>query len=374
MVELQLMPKPEKTTRKDAAPPDTRVPQFHSLVPGKVPWSSYGVGFVVQCILMALLIAFGFRVGAQKIFHPRYETLLYPMQPPQPPPKIHPMRMPRALRHLVEMKTPPPPTPPRLHRPKPQALPKPKTVLLRDPLRLPKIVLPKPQRIVRMANFNSVVKNVVRRPAAQVHTGAFFGAPHVGPKRQLDPKKVQTGGFGDPNGVHGPRYAKHGNVMHVGSFGLPEGPGQGNGSGGRHGAAGAIARIGFGSGENGGVASGPSGSVQSAGFGQTESATPARRAAAPVQPQTRSVVILYKPHPQYTATARAQHLQGDVWLSVIFLASGQVKVLHVVQGLGGGLDQAAIAAAQGIRFQPALRGGSPVNYPARIRIRFRLAH
>jgi hypothetical protein len=57
---------------------------------------------------------------------------------------------------------------------------------------------------------------------------------------------------------------------------------------------------------------------------------------------------------------------------VIFLASGQMKVTHVVSGLGFGMDDEAIQAAQRIRFTPAMHDGKPVDSPARIRIEFRL--
>ena len=66
--------------------------------------------------------------------------------------------------------------------------------------------------------------------------------------------------------------------------------------------------------------------------------------------------------------------EGDVTLDVIFLANGQVQVNRVVNGLGHGLDESASKAAQQIKFKPALREGQPVDYPARVRIEFRLAY
>jgi TonB family protein len=47
---------------------------------------------------------------------------------------------------------------------------------------------------------------------------------------------------------------------------------------------------------------------------------------------------------------------------------------RVVSGLGHGLDEAAIRAAQQIKFKPAKRQGEPVDFPAVIRIEFRLAY
>src|SRR5207253_2847858 len=63
------------------------------------------------------------------------------------------------------------------------------------------------------------------------------------------PEKVQTGGFGDPNGV--PARENHGrpiNIAQSGSYDLPSGPGYGNGTGGANGARGVVASAGFGNG------------------------------------------------------------------------------------------------------------------------------
>src|SRR5207248_1619229 len=85
-------------------------------------------------------------------------------------------------------------------------------------------------------------------------------------------QKVQTGGFGDPNGI--PGQGKEGAKLMMaktGSFDLPSGPGTGNGSGGANGLRGTIASAGFGNGiAQGGQGDGRSngrGSVQTSGFG-----------------------------------------------------------------------------------------------------------
>jgi TonB family protein len=49
-------------------------------------------------------------------------------------------------------------------------------------------------------------------------------------------------------------------------------------------------------------------------------------------------------------------------------------VNHVISGLGHGLDESATRAAQQIKFKPAKRDGQPVDFPARVRIEFRLAY
>jgi TonB family protein len=102
-----------------------------------------------------------------------------------------------------------------------------------------------------------------------------------------------------------------------------------------------------------------------------------KAAAAPVYTakttdSTRPVEIIDKPHPAYTAEARAQKIEGDVLLDVIFTAGGEVRVLSVRRGLGHGLDENAIDAARHIRFHPATEGGKPVDQRAVLHIIFQI--
>jgi TonB family protein len=90
-------------------------------------------------------------------------------------------------------------------------------------------------------------------------------------------------------------------------------------------------------------------------------------------PKIKPVEILSKPSPQYTEEARRLRVQGEVVLSVVFQANGALKVLGVVQSLGHGLDQMAEQAASHIRFKPAELVGKPTDFPATLRIEFRLA-
>jgi hypothetical protein len=46
----------------------------------------------------------------------------------------------------------------------------------------------------------------------------------------------------------------------------------------------------------------------------------------------------------------------------------------VVRGLGHGLDEAAIAAANKMHFKPALRNGTPVDSTAIVHVVFQLAY
>jgi TonB family protein len=188
--------------------------------------------------------------------------------------------------------------------------------------------------------------------------------------------KVQTGGFGDPNGLPGKGNPNKGtNINRLGSPALPGGPGYGNGTGGAKGVRGTVASTGFGN----GVAvpppsGGKHGSVQTAGFSDASVAEAPKKKTSPGDSPTTMVDILDKPRPQYTAEGRTRRIEGDVVLDVVFLANGTLQVNNVVSGLGYGLDEAATHAAQQIKFKPAKRDGQPVDFPARVRIEFRLAY
>jgi TonB family protein len=92
-----------------------------------------------------------------------------------------------------------------------------------------------------------------------------------------------------------------------------------------------------------------------------------------VAAKTTPVEILFKPKPAYSNEAKAKNIEGEVLLQVVFTASGDVKVLRVVQGLGYGLDESAQSAARQIRFKPAQQDGQTVDSTAIVHIVFQLA-
>jgi TonB family protein len=224
-------------------------------------------------------------------------------------------------------------------------------------------------------------------PKPVVKTNVFGGSTGSSAKPTVDlpAKQVQTGGFGDPNGIKGEGKAdKPGNILSLGSFDLPVGPGAGNGTGGDKGVRGVVASAGFGNGVAtdtpgagglGGGARTARATVQKGSFGDVD-ATPA--AAQPKKREAEAaqtpVEITFKPRPDYTKEARAMKIEGEVLVRVQFTASGQVKVLGIARGLGHGLDESALRAAEQIRFKPAMRAGSPVDSTATVHIVFQLAN
>ena len=67
-------------------------------------------------------------------------------------------------------------------------------------------------------------------------------------------------------------------------------------------------------------------------------------------------------------------LEGEVLLQILLTADGRIHVQRVVRGLGFGLDEAAVAAANKIRFKPAQRSGQPVDSTAIVHVVFQLAY
>jgi TonB family protein len=214
-------------------------------------------------------------------------------------------------------------------------------------------------------------------------TRAAVEAPNMSsatPTINRPTQKVQTGGFGDPNGLPGQGNGQGRLIAaKLGSFDLPEGAGNGNGSGGVQGARGTVASAGFGS----GVASPGHGDgrsngrgVQQSGFGDAAAQAPptAHNRSVPTAAATTPVEIISKPKPVYTEEARQLRLEGEVLVEAQFGATGEIHVQRVVKGLGHGLDEAAVAAANKIRFKPAMQNGQPVDSAAVVHVVFELAY
>jgi TonB family protein len=246
----------------------------------------------------------------------------------------------------------------------------------------PKVVRPEAPRVVETGTFTTQTAPVIAKAdPKKVETGEFSTGSSATPTSKLPPQKVQTGGFGDPNGV--PASNKGGNsqaqIARLGGFDLPQGPGNGNGTGGASGQRGVVASAGFGNGVatttpgNGGRATQ---ATQPAGFSDSQAAATAPqtvRKAAMKTANVTGVEILHKPAPEYTDEARRLRIEGEVLLDVVFTANGQLQIVKVVRGLGHGLDEAAVRAAERLQFKPATKEGKPVDSKATLHIVFQLA-
>jgi TonB family protein len=286
--------------------------------------ASYGLEILLILLLLSLRLVFP---DTLQLRHTQVTELIPPPAPEPEPVKIEP---PKPVPAPVQL--PVPVSPPKLVVPKevvaqPKKLPEPPKIAAEfkaPQLEPPRAVVPK---VVYTGSFSSSAPAVVSAPT----------------------QKVQTAGFGDPNGLPGSgKDNAHLAVAALGSFDSL-GAAQGNGGGTR-----AV--------------------VQSAGFGAQEIAHTLKSQQTDEGPPTTQVEIISKPNPVYTEEARQLRLEGEVLLEVMFGANGQLHVNRVVRGLGHGLDEAAVAAASKIQFKPAARNGSPVDSTSIVHVIFQLAY
>jgi TonB family protein len=335
-------------------------------------WGSFGVSMVTNIIIMTLLILF--TAAIHKVEKQKYnETLIFPQEVP-PPPKI--------VVPKVKVFAPPQPevvklTPPKITVPKiqpPPEIPKPVKLDQPDQPKLP----PAPPKAVA--------------PPPQPKVGLFASPkPTETANNQVKPD-VKAGGFGDPTGAKTNPNSTKSALVAVGSFnsapgaatgagaarkgavsGTSFGSGVANGVPGGH-DMGKVASAGFANGVVGGTGKpGGTGTVATAGFSNSVGAAPTQVAIKTTEPAFIPPVVISEPHPQYTPEAAQLRIQGEVTLQVRFLATGQVEVLRVVNGLGHGLDEQAKRVAEQIRFKPAEKDGHPVDHTTLIHVTFQLA-
>ncbi|HXC47989.1 MAG TPA: energy transducer TonB [Candidatus Sulfotelmatobacter sp.] len=356
-----------------------QVPARLALLPEAKPnWRRVGFSAAVQLTIVAFFILVPILYPEQMKTAIQYSytaiaqpiTMIPVAPPPPPPPKV------KAVVPKVAPK-PAPVEPPKLNPQQPHIFanlvapkalkPKTEKLEIKDPDMSPKF------EAVKI----DVKENGPKRPKDDVKVNNL-GSGSAAPATVVAPvEKVQTGGFGDPNGVAGKGDPKHAtNVARLGSPALPGGEGYGNGTGGKEGIRGTVASTGFGNGTAIPPTGGKKGSVASTGFANASDAT----AEAPKKKQQAAgaadtaPTILEKPKPEYTAEGRSLKIEGDVVVDMVFLANGTVQINRVISGLGHGLDEAAVRSAQQIKFKPAKRAGESVDFPARVRIEFRLAY
>ncbi len=301
---------------------------------------------------------------AKQVLQQHYEMteLVVPNNPP-PPVKI---------KQPPPQELPPPPEPPKvelqprqIEMPKPK--PEPKPIQMEAKVTLP-AVQPKPQTVIlapqpkaALAAAMPAQNSTVKPSTAPVHLGQTFG---VTPNPNAT-RPATVAAIGNPyGGMNGPAVAPHGIV---GSTGLGNGTKYGSSAGN----LGKVASAGI-PGASGSGTTSNYGKVATAGIpGMTQVAAAPKMNAQVVR--STEVEVLSKPPVRYTNEARQLHVEGDVVLSVTFLANGQVVVHSVLQGLGHGLDEEAKRVAEQIRFRPATNNGQPVDVTTKITITFQLA-
>jgi TonB family protein len=343
----------------------TNRPVFvESLLPdGGTRWGLFSAGLGLEFIALAALVVIPMLMPQKLELIQRYWTTPIEAPPivawkPQPPPR--PVAKPAPVKPPVIAKAMPKVAPLEIEVPKPKVY----SPVFSSPVAKPVTA----RKDTKAPDMPDVAKAF---PTANTSIGSS-AIPTIRKPRE----EVQTGGFGDPDGLPANTRTGHAaNVNALGSYDLPPGPGTGNGTGGSKGAKGVVASTGFGNGvATGSNSSGSHGTVQQGGFADEHAVAPAPKVKqAAVISNSTPVQILFKPKPVYTDAARAKKIEGEVLLQIVFSASGDVKVERIVQGLGYGLDDSAQAAARQIRFRPAQQNGQPVDSAAVVHIVFQIA-
>jgi TonB family protein len=208
-----------------------------------------------------------------------------------------------------------------------------------------------------------------KAPERPSETGVFERAN--GPKTSQAAAAVTTGGF-ETTVTASRGTGQSAAVVATGGFGSGASSMRGIGRA----SDAAVTTGGFGSGASSprGAANGfDNVNVQTAGFDVRPSAPVQSPGAAALKPIDRPVEIVFKPTPEYTDEARSARIEGTVSLELEFTATGDIRVLRLMRGLGHGLDEAAERAARRIRFKPAQSDGRAVDSRATVHITFRLS-
>jgi len=327
--------------------------QLFTLLPPATPrWKSFLAGWTVQAVSFACLFIVGMQVHHNLAVNDQYrvtrlvtyEPLPLPEQAVLPSPRVQRLPRPQPQTEVQQ--------PPKVEAPSPTAPAVEALVVTPQVKTQPVHKAPEPEVRAPQLKLESKMPAIPAAPPVQViAVGTFATRSPLMASAKSGPV-VETGGFGDSNGVPATGHGTS-NINGKGDPNLPVGAGHGNGSGYGNG-TGVVAQAGFGN----LVASGPAAKIG----GATKASTGTN---APVE-------ITYKPKPDYTDEGRKQKINGEVRLQVLFSADGRVHVMRVLQGLGYGLDEQAVKAAEQIKFKPAMRQGQAVDSTALVHIIFEL--
>ena len=309
-------------------------------------WKSFVTGWSVQALSLAGLFFVSVRFHQDLILSANYRVtnlvsqeplVIHEQQPVIPPASAQSKPIPES-------------------KPSPDKAPALAELVVAPQIRdIPERKLLEPDRPAPELKLDIKMPVIPATPTSIVAVGTFSANSPVPATPIKTAAVVQTGGFGDPNGVPASEHSDVASIRAKGSFDLPSGTGHGNGTGGAN--PGVVVSSGFGNGaiETNNASIHP----------KTASRQPSNGANTPVE-------ITFKPKADYTDEGRKQKINGEVRLEVLFKSDGQVHVIRVLQGLGFGLDEQAVKAAEQIKFKPALHQGQPIDSMAQVHIIFEL--
>ncbi len=82
--------------------------------------------------------------------------------------------------------------------------------------------------------------------------------------------------------------------------------------------------------------------------------------------------VIQTSEPEYSKEAKKAKFKGIVLVNLIVDANGLPQNVHVVRGVGMGLDQKAIDAVKQYKFKPAMQDGKPVPVELNVEVNFQI--
>jgi protein TonB len=83
-------------------------------------------------------------------------------------------------------------------------------------------------------------------------------------------------------------------------------------------------------------------------------------------------VLTYKVDPEFSEEARKAKFMGIVLVNLIVDSNGMPQNVHVLRGVGMGLDEKAVEAVKQYRFKPAREAGKPVAVELNVEVNFQI--
>src|SRR5262249_21509575 len=170
---------------------------FHSLEFAHSPTSSFSTSVVFHAGLLLVLLTIPM-MFTEKL-KVRFDSV-----PLAPPPRE--ISKPEPLKQPVRKPLPPPvekvlTETPKLVTPAPE----PKVAVEKppQPVKIPEVKLPEPPKpVTKTVQLNEPETPEVAAPKMEIRTNVFTAGSSAKPTVNAPARDVQTGGFGDPNGVH----------------------------------------------------------------------------------------------------------------------------------------------------------------------------
>ncbi len=83
-------------------------------------------------------------------------------------------------------------------------------------------------------------------------------------------------------------------------------------------------------------------------------------------------VPIYEVEPEFSEEARKAKFMGVVTVNLIVDSKGMPQNVHVLRGVGMGLDDKAVEAVKQYRFKPAMEAGKPVAVQLNVEVNFQI--